>query len=159
MKSILKLLTIGWLIYFGSNLQAQQLVSTAGDYYQNSSGSLSFSLGELAIETFSSTNNILTQGFQQTNLVAVSIKELPGLDYEISVYPNPVKDIVILKIPSDKMTGKQYKLYDSNGKLLQNKLLEKTETEISFSSLAPATYFIKVGEGEKELKTFKIVKQ
>jgi hypothetical protein len=159
MRTILKLLTFSFLIHIGTLLQAQQLVSTAGDYYQNNSGSLSFSLGELAIETFSSTNNILTQGFQQTNLVAVSIKELPGLDYEISVYPNPVNDIVILKVPADKLAGKQYRLYDTEGKLLQIKLLEETETEISFSSLTPATYFIKVGEGEKELKTFKIVKQ
>jgi hypothetical protein len=159
MRSILKLLTFSFLIYNGTLIQAQQLVSTAGDFYQNNSGSLSFSLGELAIETFLSTNNILTQGFQQTNLVAVSIKELPGLDFEISVYPNPVKDIVVLKIPSEKLVGKQYKLYDMDGKLLQIKLLNETETEISFSSLTPATYFIKVGEGEKELKTFKIVKQ
>jgi hypothetical protein len=159
MKFKFKFLIVCWLLINGSTLIAQQLVSTAGDFYQNDSGSLSFSFGELAIETFLSNNNILTQGFQQTNLVAVSIKELPGLDFEISVYPNPVKDIVMLKIPSDKLVGKQYKLYDSNGKLLQIKLLQETETEISFSSLTPATYFIKVGEGEKELKTFKIVKQ
>jgi hypothetical protein len=159
MKTVLKLLVISWLVCFGSVIQAQQLVSTAGDFFQNNSGSLSFSIGELAIETFSTASIILTQGFHQTNLVAVSIKEMPGLDYEITVYPNPVQDFVTLKIPKEKLVGKQFKLYDTNGKLLQIKLIEATETEISFSKLAPATYFLKVGEGEKEIKTFKMVKQ
>jgi len=158
MKLILKLLIFSWFFYFGTPVKAQQLVSTSGDYYQNSTGSLSVSVGELAIETFSNTNNILTQGFQQTNLVSVSIKELPDMGYQISVYPNPVLDFVVLKIPSENIVGKQYKLYDMNGKVLEIKLIEETETEISFSKLAPATYFIKVVEGVDELKTFKIVK-
>jgi hypothetical protein len=91
MKSILKLLIFCWLLHFGSVLYAQQIVTTGGDYHQNSSGSISYTIGELAIETFSKTNNILTQGFHQTNLIAVAINELKGLDFEISAFPNPGK--------------------------------------------------------------------
>jgi hypothetical protein len=159
MKSVLKLLIFYWLLYYGSTLNAQQIVTTGGDYHQNSSGSISYTIGEVAIETFSKTNNILTQGFHQTYLVAVAVNELKGLDFEISAFPNPTKDIVMLKVPAEKLAGMQYRLYDMNGKLLQYKFLKGTETEISFTNLTPATYFIKVVKGEKELKTFKIVKQ
>ena len=159
MKPILKLLIFSWFVNFGTILQAQQLVSSAGEFYQNSSGSLSFSVGELSIETFSNSNNILTQGFHQTNLIAIAIKELKDLKFEIIVFPNPTKDFVLLKIPIENFTGLQYKIYDIHGKLLQNKILKENETEISFANFSPSTYFIKVSDGNKVLKTFKIVKQ
>jgi hypothetical protein len=159
MKLILKLLLVVCLVHYGTLLNAQQIVTTGGDYHQNSSGSISYTIGEVAIETFSKTNNILTQGFHQTNLIAVAINEVKGLDFEISVFPNPTKDIVMLKVAMEKIVGMQYRLFDTNGKVLQNKFLERTETEISFDNLTPATYFIKVVQGKKDLKTFKIVKQ
>jgi hypothetical protein len=159
MKFILRNLFLFCLLNNGANLFAQQLFSTAGNYFENGTWSISYSIGEMAIETFSSPNKLLTQGFQQNNLFAVSIRELKELDFEISVYPNPVQDIVTLQIPAEKMGGKQYKLYDTNGKLLEIKSLEEAETKISFSQLIPAAYLLKICEGEKELKTVKIVKQ
>ena len=43
-----------------------EVVSSSGDYFEGANASLSWTLGELATETFDNGNNILTQGFQQT---------------------------------------------------------------------------------------------
>jgi hypothetical protein len=51
-----------------------------------------------------------------------------------------------------------YQLYDLNGKLLENKKLEKCETIISMDELARSVYFLKVIDNKTEVRTFKIVK-
>ena len=138
---------------------AQEVVSTAGDYFKNNTAQLSWTIGEIAIETLTGTGNILTQGFHQTKLIAVAIDEIPDLGFEIKAYPNPTRDYLILKISKDNLDGMQYKLYDMQGKLLHHKLVDESETEISFKDLAPSTYLIKVIDMNKEIKTFMIVKQ
>ena len=49
-------------------------------------------------------------------------------------------------------------LYDMQGKLLQNEKLTGTETQIYMSGLVPSTYFVKVVKYNKEIKTYKIIK-
>jgi len=44
------------------------------------------------------------------------------------------------------------------GQILEG-LLVSDQTEINFSLLTPSIYFLKVIEGNKELKTFKIIKK
>jgi hypothetical protein len=60
----------------------QQVVATAGGYYDNVTGSLSWTLGEIATETFSNGGYILTQGFQQplTGIV------ITGIDLDLLLF-------------------------------------------------------------------------
>ena len=44
------------------------------------------------------------------------------------------------------------------GKLLRNEKITSNLTSIAMSNLVAATYFVKVIQGNKEIKTFKIVK-
>ncbi|MBK8683883.1 MAG: hypothetical protein IPN26_02245 [Bacteroidetes bacterium] len=48
-----------------AKLFCQQVVSSMGGYYTQSSGSLSYTVGETVTHTLLSGNHILTQGFQQ----------------------------------------------------------------------------------------------
>ncbi len=49
-------------------------------------------------------------------------------------------------------------LYDINGKLLESKKIETNETTFSLENFVPSTYFLKIIQNNKEIKTFKIVK-
>jgi hypothetical protein len=49
------------------SVTAQEVVSTQGDSYSNSSGSIDFTIGEVIINTGTDGTNDLTQGFHQTN--------------------------------------------------------------------------------------------
>jgi len=66
-------------------LSAQTLspvvLASSGNYYENASVSLSWTLGEIATETYSSGNIILTQGFQQPTTVTLS-----GINVDVLVY-------------------------------------------------------------------------
>ena len=58
-----------------------EVVASAGDYYENANVSLSWTLGEIATETYSTGNIILTQGFQQPFGVTIH-----GIDLDMLVY-------------------------------------------------------------------------
>ena len=51
-----------------------------------------------------------------------------------------------------------YQLYDIQGKVLQNQKITGYRRSIDMSNLVPATYFVKVIEENKAVKTFKIIK-
>ncbi len=158
MKLALKIIIIICILGGGVGLQAQKVVATSGNDYKNTSGSISYTIGEPMISTYVGINNILTQGFHQTNLTVATLNELPTLNYKILAFPNPTTEMVNLKVENDNIERMQYQLYDMNGKLLYKKQLTENETEISFANLSNSTYFIKVFEGNKEVITFKIIK-
>ncbi len=83
-------------------LQAQSLIpdviASAGDKYTGKNGSLSWTLGETAIETISSETNLLTQGFHQTYLVILKDERPDDPSVDVSVYPNPVNDLLTIEI-------------------------------------------------------------
>jgi hypothetical protein len=52
---------------------AQQVITSSGNYYTNSQGSLSVTVGEAVVNTVNNTsiNLILTQGFQQSTIQSI----------------------------------------------------------------------------------------
>ncbi len=81
-----------------------------------------------------------------------------GFTLQCSAYPNPTIDFLTLKVENYNNENISFQLYDLSGILIQNKKLEGNETHISMNHLVPATYFLKVVENKKEIKTFKIIK-
>lgn len=70
-------LIVGLSLIFGFNISySQEVVSSGGEVYTNSQGSLSVTVGEVVTSTLSnpSINVILTQGFQQTYSLIVPLK-------------------------------------------------------------------------------------
>ena len=143
------------LIPFGTN--AQQVISSGGEYFENSTVSISWTLGEPVTETISNGTNILTQGFQQTKLSASEIFTLNSEVYNISLFPNPTLNIVNLKI-SD-FNNLTYNISEVNGKLLKERKIISENTEISFAKLPAAVYLLKVFNNKEIIKVFQIVKQ
>jgi hypothetical protein len=111
------------------------------------------------INTYTVTNIILTQGFQQSKLTATAIKEVPENLIEINAYPNPTADLVALKITTGSGQDVKYQLYDLYGKLLAEQKLVNSEAKISFNNLASGTYLLKIFNKDQELKVFKIIKK
>lgn len=139
------------------NLNAQEIISSSGSYSQNANGSLSWTIGEPMTETLTNGTEILTQGFQQSNLTVSSIFELEQLNITVKVAPNPTPDIITLYI--DNYQGINYQLFDFNGKLLTQSDVFSKETKINFSHLAYAAYFLKIMKGSQMIKSFQIIKQ
>lgn len=160
MKNVqIYLICLGVLLFSFGKVGAQQVLASAGDFLKNTSGSLSFTLGELVIDTKTNTNGTLTQGFQQTKLTVTAIKELPGNNFHIVAYPNPTTNVLFLKSETGSSIKFTYSLFDANGKLLIKNSTKLSEAEISFESMVPAIYYLKVTSDGNETQTFKIIKQ
>ena len=138
----------------GAFSQAHELVSASGASFQNSSGYISYSIGELITTSLTSSSVILTQGFHQTKLSTVPVISHSAI--QMSVFPNPVEDLLILQI-GDPL-GFDYLLYDVRGGLLERGQVLDERTEIDFSALAPAVYILRVTNHKEELRLFQIVK-
>jgi hypothetical protein len=144
---------------FCPRLFAQEVIATAGSTLSNSNGSISYTIGEGVANTLTNGELTLTQGFQQANITVSMISELKDLDFSITAFPNPTADVLTLKLTKDDVTELKYLLFDVNGKLIIQKYLVINETTILVGHLAKGFYLLKVQDGLRELKTFKIIKQ
>ena len=91
-------------------------------------------------------------------LVVTGLEEAKGISLEFSVYPNPTSVFLKLKVEKYNLENLTYQLYDINGSFLQNGEILNKETIIHTGDLLPANYFLRIKENEKEVKTFKIIK-
>ena len=158
MNHLLRFLIVQCLIILVSaTLYGQEVIATAGDYAMQNNSSLSWTIGEGITETFSDTENILNQGFQQTGLTITEIEKLPGLKFEILAFPNPTKENVILKIKNGQIENLQYEVCDMSGKVCKSDKLKNEETEISFINYKPSIYLLKVFDNNNAMQTFKII--
>jgi hypothetical protein len=142
-----------------TGLQAQETIPATGGNASGSGGTVSYSVGQVVYTTNTGTNGSVAQGVQQPfEISVVTGIEQTAINLAISAYPNPTTDYLVLKVENYDKGNLSYQLFDMNGRLLQNKKIEGNETSIVMSNLVPATYFVKVTEGNKEVKTFKIIK-
>lgn len=143
-----------------TGLQAQEAIPATGGNASGGGGSVSYSVGQVVYTTNTGTNGSVAQGVQQPYEISVvtGIEQAKGINLICSAYPNPTTDFLTLKVDGDVKTQYIASLYDINGKLLKSKKIVGNETSINMSNLVPATYFIKVSNNNKELKTFKIIK-
>ena len=143
-----------------TGLHAQEAIPASGGNASGSGGLVSYSVGQMVYTTNTGTNGSAAQGVQQHYEISnvTGIEEAKGINLEYTAYPNPVTDYLILKI--ENLVQEQYtaSLYDINGKLLKSEKLTGNSTAITMSDLVPATYFLKITNNQKELKTFKIIK-
>ncbi len=154
---IKSILIFSFFSFINSALFAQEVIATSGDYSENANASLSWTIGETMTETYTAGTTILTQGFQQSKLTATSVFELPESNITVGIAPNPATNFVKLKISDTENIS--FRLFDYNGKLINKTKVISEETEIPFSRLPNAAYFLKIMKGNMLIKTFQIIKQ
>ena|SRR5690554_6760371 len=141
-------------------LKAQESVNATGGDASGEGGSVSYSVGQITFQTHTGTNGSVAQGVQQPFEISVvtAIEEAKGINLSVTAYPNPTTDNLTLHIRDFELSDLFYQLYDMNGILLQSERITGTRTSIAMINLAPATYFLKVAQGNREVKSFKIIK-
>jgi hypothetical protein len=159
LKSLL--LAMSFLMFTG--LSAQDAILSSGGDISTASGLVSYSVGQVFYEFQSGTSGSVTYGVQQPYEIQVisGIEEATEINLFISVFPNPATDFLTLKIDksfSIRNESLSYQLFSIQGKLLATKNLEASETGIAMNKFEPGIYLLKIIQGNKEIKTFKIIK-
>ena len=159
------ILTLSMLAGYSQEV-AMQVLAAAGGYYENTGAglSLSWTLGEPAYTTLTSSEVILTQGFQQGNLFGTNLEEIPTDVTAIRVYPNPVTSTVNIAVTLPNTNGKvTVELLDVTGRQIKSMVMTMTEDEpftLGVSTLRPGIYLVRVTvESPHTVRVVKLVKE
>lgn len=131
MKTIIKLIIN---ISFPLQLCAQSLspsaVSPAGGCFVSPLVSLSCTVAEMTmVQTFISTGNILTQGFQQTEDFIDVLNESADNSSAILIYPNPTDGQFSLSYYAMQPGINSIQLYDLVGQVVSTNTVESVQGE------------------------------
>ncbi len=156
----LKLSTVLLFVIGLTGIQAQNTIPATGGNAIGAGGTASYTIGQVVYTTNTGTSGSVAQGVQQPFEISVvsGIEEALGISLEIMVYPNPTTEFITLKIENHEVLNLRYQLYNTRGSLIKDNMVEGSETSIEMTSLLPATYFLKVTDNKKIVKTFKIIK-
>lgn len=78
-------------------------------------------------------------------------------DYGISIFPNPVQDLVKIEWTDGMPLNVNYQVYDITGRTLMNGILDGQLTELNVAGLASGTYFLRIFD-ESRMSVRKVVK-
>lgn len=157
MKRLFTFICFCFLASADAQQLSPQVIASAGDYFEQNNGSLSWTLGEIEIETINDANNTLTQGFQQSNFNVVSVRNLNNI-IEFIAFPNPTNDFVTIRA---LQTGEVLmELFDLQGRIILTRhFVGQNDFQINMNDLATGLYMIKLTTLSNALnKTFKIQK-
>jgi hypothetical protein len=144
----------------GISIAQQNTVASGGDA-SGVGGSVSYSIGQIDYLAPSGANGKLNEGVQQPFEIfeVLSLTEnVPGIS--ASLYPNPAVSTVILSLDAAQIgQPTEYRLSDSNGKLVRNGAVSENETLIDVNGLADAIYYLDVIVSDRIVKSFKLVKK
>lgn len=149
------------LIFYMATSLAQEAIIPAGGDGSGSGGSVAFTVGQILYTSYDGGSAAVVQGVQQPYEISVIIglDEFEEIGLSLSTFPNPVTDVLILKVESLIWTDLNYQMYDSDGRLFMSDKLLNSETNIDMSLLAPGLYFLRVNMEKDAIKTFKIIKK
>ena len=137
---------------------AQNAVVPVGGTASGNGGSVTYTVGQIAVQTNSDGTASISEGVQQPyEISVVGVDDYPGITLNAVVFPNPTQGNVQLTIDNLQFEG-EVKIFDSNGKFLFSKKIEGENTPLDLSRYATGTYYIHVYSDKMVMKTFKVVK-
>ena len=146
------------LVSISGIYEAQQTTLAAGNGAQSSAGSVSYSVGQMFYEAQQSVPGKVNPGVQQPYEIFTLATNENAVQSKITVYPNPVKDFLVVDFNSEKLEKARYQLFDGTGRVINTGELKNLKTEINTSTLSSGLYMMSVYSAGKIVKTFKIIK-
>lgn len=140
---------------------SQEGVVVAGGNTTGSGGIASYSIGQTVYTSLSGTDGYVLQGIQQPyEITTLGNDEITDINLVMTAYPNPAIDVLNLVIATDKWNELSYSLFDISGKAVSRNLgITSSETGIYMQGLNQGIYFLAINNGNKTIKTFKVIKK
>ncbi len=155
MKKIISLIIFGCII---TSIQAQQTTASAGGNASGIGGTFSYSIGQVIYTYIYSSDVIVAQGVQHPFEISTLGFDNYQINLVMQTYPNPTKDYLLLNVHSIDLSNIIFQLYDLNGRLIETRTIFNPIETICMVNLPSSVYFLKVTNNNKEVKSFKIIK-
>lgn len=160
-KHALLIFTIFGALSISAQSITPEVIASGGDHYVQTNAQLSFTIGEVVIETVTATNSIITQGFHQPDGASN-----PGFESNlpaylgVNIYPNPSADHITVELENNTM-DLTIELFEMTGKLVASERIPafQNKVEIDVSAFANASYLLSIhSKDKKHFATYSIQK-
>lgn len=123
-----------------------QVIDASGGTHRANGFTMTYSIGQTAVETLKSANYIITQGFQQANKnTMIDTEEEPQQpDFQATIYPNPTQDVLNLAIENANEKGFRIALYNLAGQQISQSSFLGNSHQIEVSQLPVGEYIIRL---------------
>jgi hypothetical protein len=121
-------------------MNGQESISTMGQDFSTSTGSLSLTLGQLSNETHDISSWSLQEGVHQVykNSSSFEIIKLDS-EYAFGIYPN-----IVIQSETDKLVGSNYCIYDMSGRIILKGEIDSRYFRINTDFMPSASYAINI---------------
>jgi len=158
MKESIQVLVLSVLLCCSLYVGAQQSVHSSGGDAFGLSGTVAYSVGQVVYTANDGATGKLSQGVQQAYEVFTVGLPQTVKEINLAVFPNPATDILILQTGATVYTSLSCRLYDVQGRTLQQIQITDRQTQLDLRACAAATYFLEIRQKGQVLQTFKIIK-
>jgi len=155
-----KLFVLSSLIWIALTAIGQSAIVPAGGTATGAGGTVTYTVGQPAVKTIGNSAISFAEGVQQPyEISVVGINDHPEIVLSAKLYPNPTADRTYLELAIDdeQFTG-DIRIIDTYGKYIAKLKITGPITEIDLSDYASGTYYLRVENHRKAVKTFKVVK-
>lgn len=141
-------------------LQSQTSINTSGGSAKGNGGSVNYSIGQIMYKTYFNKENSVIDGVQQPFEISeiTSIFENSKMKLTLSAYPNPTEKNITLDIEDKVVPNLYYQIYGIKGELIRTNKITTSKTTIEMGEILAGTYFFRVMQENKIVKSFKVVK-
>lgn len=129
----------------------RSVISSSGQNFTGSAGTLTFTLGEPVVATLNSAIE-LSQGFHQEWAIVTAVDNEFADQFHVAIYPNPTTGW--LNITSDMLV--HLSLFDLSGKNVFQGEKEAGTVNINIGDLAPGLYLLVMYDDAGKKATYKV---
>lgn len=160
----MNMIKISLLVFIGSllswtNSYAQQASVSAGDNAEGTSGSISYTIGQVFYMPTGNKEVLIIPGMQQGYSIAILSTSKMAENALMTVFPNPVNDLLTLKTDLLQIKNQNYQVFNLQGKMMKEEVIHSDETVINTQDLPEGVYLFNVLTSGQLLKSFKIIKK
>lgn len=166
--SLLTPLVLVLSLCYSSLCQGQSVIASDGGEGGTDKVRIEWTLGEFAISTLATPSGLLTEGYHQPHLQVIRIPgqtealaETIQQELKVTIAPNPVKEILNIKLERKRDLSLHLRLLSANGVLLQQqRVLAPNQLELDLSKYPGGLYLLQfIQKDGQAIETYKISKQ
>jgi len=153
-----KLILIVIVLLFNTKIVAQTATVSSGNTANSSQGSVSYTIGQIAYTSSTSSSGSIEQGVQQSYSISETLgAQESAISLKIVAFPNPTTNTLQLKLENDN-PDLSYRLVNLLGETISIEKIVSNSTIINMKQKPSATYFLNIYHQSNLIKTFKIIK-
>lgn len=142
------------------HISAQEDFVAAGGDASSSSGSFSYSIGQVAYDNDASgLNGSINEGVQQPyEIYSMSIEDEYQSSILVNIYPNPANDYLTLELDIAQVGSVYFELFDMTGKCVLREPVLSPKYTFSLQGLRASIYILNIYMNSNKIKSYQLIK-